>query len=178
MLIKKMNDKGFALVITLLFAMIGLALSGALLYLTVQTTKIGGIGQRYATALDAAKAAGEVALAFIDNYDSTAGTVPDYYDPTYYDTNCIKDKLTTSTLDTAGGNFLWTQCTAGSQNDYTSMTASTMPDIVFDLGEYRAFTKVVDTKVVGSTYYYTVEILTYKLANEREKAQISLVYKK
>ncbi|EDP73446.1 hypothetical protein [Hydrogenivirga sp. 128-5-R1-1] len=59
------NQKGIALITTLVLGLIALAFIGALLYLLTSGTKISGVEKRYYTALEAAKSGAELVISNI-----------------------------------------------------------------------------------------------------------------
>ena len=61
----KNNEKGIALVVTLILGVIALAFIGALLYFLTSGTKISGTEKRYYTALEAAKGGADLIIADI-----------------------------------------------------------------------------------------------------------------
>ncbi|MBF0564230.1 MAG: hypothetical protein HQK89_03210 [Nitrospirae bacterium] len=175
---RKGREEGFALVITMLFALIGLALSGALLFMVIEGSKISGIMQRYSTALDAGKGASEDMMNLMTGYPTTMtpgfGTIQ-----TTNGANCIYDKLSKSTL-TSAGTYQWTNCTA-SQANTTSTDPTNYPDIISDLGNYRVYSKITDTEQSGTTspiyMIYTVVTLSQKINNPSENAQITYLFR-
>jgi Tfp pilus assembly protein PilX len=56
---KNLNNKGMALIITLILSLVSLGLLAALFFLTTSGTRISGINLRYATSLEAAKGASD-----------------------------------------------------------------------------------------------------------------------
>ncbi len=61
----KNNQKGIALVTTLVLGLIALAFIGALLYFLTSGTKISGVEKRYYTALEAAKGGANLVISNI-----------------------------------------------------------------------------------------------------------------
>jgi hypothetical protein len=168
------NNKGFALVITMLFAMIALALTGALLYMVTQSTLMTGIGQRYATALDAAKGSLEITNIFIRDYPDTltpaSGTTPTL--------SCTYEKIQNET-------YKWvTNCTA---NDSIDSVASIIafPDVIIVFGIYTTYVKIVNmrfTKTASGTdcesgcSYYTINAYTENTSNRKENTHMTTIY--
>jgi hypothetical protein len=66
------NNKGMALIITLILSLISLGLLIALFYMITSTTKISGINLRYATALEAAKGISDYVMDQLDTLDYTS----------------------------------------------------------------------------------------------------------
>lgn len=196
----KSNDKGFALVITMLFALIGLALSGALLFMVIEATKMSGIAQRYSTALDAGKGAADVVMNLMMKYTPITLTTPDFgtvqSSPvgSAPNANCLNDKITNPTFDTDGVTWKWTNCSAtcASPCAYTSTDATVNPDIITNYTDvygnptFTVYTKIIDTEIVPSTgcpagaasgLVYTVSITSQKTNNPGENAQINFLYR-
>lgn len=168
------NEKGFALVITMLFAMIALALTGALLYMVTQSTLMTGIGQRYATALDASKGASEITYIFIRDY-------PEISNPTtgsLLNQNCTYEKIQNETAK-------WTtSCTAPDSDDSID-SVKTKYDIQIDLGLYRTWSKIVDTRITktgsgteceNGCYYYTIITYTENTSKPMENSHTTAVF--
>ncbi|MEO5356659.1 MAG: hypothetical protein H7844_05100 [Nitrospirae bacterium YQR-1] len=175
------SEKGFALVLTMLFAVMALAFTGALMFMTIQGTKVTGLSQRYATALDAGKGAADIAMNLVVQYTegTPPKTAPDY--GTVQSAACLTDKLSKSTLNTSTGAYQWSNC-SGTQSVVTSSDAKTSTDIVATLGDYTSYTKIIDVQNTddgtGTKYmYYTVEVWTEKTANPSENSQISFLYR-
>jgi hypothetical protein len=170
------NNKGFALVITMLFAMIALALTGALLYMVTQSTLMTGIGQRYATALDASKGSMEITFVFIRDYPDTmtpaAGTLPN--------APCAYEKIQHETSKWVSS----TLCTAIDSDDSVD-AVKTNSDVIIVLGLYTTWSKIVNTRITktasgtdcesGCTYY-TIESYTENTSRPMENAHVTSVY--
>jgi hypothetical protein len=174
------NEKGFALVLTMLFAVMALTFTGALMFMTIQGTKVTGLSQRYATALDACKGSADITMNLVVQYNSgTPKTTPDY--GTVQSAACLTDKLSKATLNDTTGAYQWLNC-PGTQAVVTSADAKTSPDVIADLGAYRSYTKIIDVKYTDDTtgtkfMYYTVEVWTEKITNPAENSQISFLYR-
>ncbi|QWR76670.1 hypothetical protein [Candidatus Magnetomonas plexicatena] len=197
------TEKGFALVLTMLFAVMALAFTGALMFMTIQGTKVSGLTQRYATALDAGKGQSDVMMNLALNTPSK--TAPDYGN--VQNVNCLAAKLTYATIgnsvgDTAVGGYSnawltscvaanWTDCSGAATNcsglkaNVTSTNAKDCPDVVAQLGDYCTYSKIIDVKYAddgtGSTgcqfLYYSMEIRTERISNPSENSQISFLYR-
>ncbi|MBF0464376.1 MAG: hypothetical protein HQK88_08270 [Nitrospirae bacterium] len=198
------TEKGFALVLTMLFAVMALAFTGALMFMTIQGTKVSGLTQRYATALDAGKGQSDVMMNLALNTPSK--TAPDSGNPQM--PNCLAAKLAYATIgnsvgDTAVGGYsnAWsTSCVAftrtgdcvgvtttcsGAKDNVTGTNAKDCPDVVAQLGDYCTYSKIIDVKYAddgtGSTgyqfLYYSMEIRTERISNPSENSQISFLYR-
>ncbi len=67
------EEKGIALITTLLLGLIAALLIGALLYFLVNSTRISGIGKSYSIALEAAKGASEYIIERLLSGNLTCG---------------------------------------------------------------------------------------------------------
>ncbi|MBF0319842.1 MAG: hypothetical protein HQL01_08595 [Nitrospirae bacterium] len=185
------NERGFALVLTMLFAMIALALTGALLYIVTQGTKISGIEKRYATALEAARGAGAVMKNYLDGMKAN----PDF--GTIQNSTCLTQKNTLTACD-PDNVYQWTSCSytdyAGNACSGTSATVCTAntslvtssnpkvcPDVISTLGDYKAYTKVIDSrsvKISGQIYnFYTVMTYSENPNIASESSQQTFLYR-
>ena len=72
---KLSNEKGMALVITLILSLVSLGLLVALFYMVSSGTNISGVNLRYSTALEAAKGISEYVMDNLTKMDYTS--VPD-----------------------------------------------------------------------------------------------------
>ena len=72
------NQKGIALVVTLMLLVLGFAIVAILFRLATQETKLAGLEQGYTTALDAAKAGTDLFIDMIANWvtKSTPTRIP------------------------------------------------------------------------------------------------------
>ena len=153
------NEKGIALVMTMVIALIGLGVVSVLLFLVIQGTSMSGYHRFFRTADEAAVGGADVAAEFIRD---RGFAVPNLLNPqrvngspedAAYAASCLNNKLITAR---GGANLLaagaWVNCTSG------ALTANpgTRPDLQFDtpsvtgLASYRVFVKIVDT-VAGNS---------------------------
>lgn len=155
------NEKGIALVMVLVIAMIGLAVVAALLYLVIQGTGISGSHRFYRTADEAAVGGADVAAGFIRGRGDAGSQLliglnavlpTDIMGATQ---KCLQEKLLTARggadLLTAGN---WGNCGGLALDVSANPTAS--PDLRFEtpavpgMQSYRVFVKIVDT-VAGNS---------------------------
>lgn len=157
------NNKGVALVTSLMLTLISLALILTLLYIVTQNTVLSGSHRRYKTALEASYGGVEVFTKEIipqifKDYSSVnafhiakTGLTNNLSDISLNVTatdNCMMQKL-------INPSSRWTNC---SEDQKSSSLASvkSAPDIIFNLqgvrdsAGYKVFTKIVDT-VPGNT---------------------------
>jgi len=147
------NEKGIALVMVLVIAMIGLAVVAALLYLVIQGTGISGSHRFYRTADEAAVGGADIAAGFIKNRGAAVAGLINTQLLTQA-SNCLQDKL----LIARGADFVaagnWANCTGNAIDVSTNPTSG--PDLQFEtpavpgMQSYRVFVKIVDT-VVGNS---------------------------
>jgi hypothetical protein len=153
------NERGIALVLVLILALISLAIVSALLYMATIGTRTSGAEKFYRTADEAAYGGTRIAVDMIvTNLDSAStggalsaplpalGTVLSLNQP------CLRQKWS---LPPGVGFANWTQCNANER----SLDASVAPDMTFQLSGATAdgmpnpdnvFAKVVDT-IEGNT---------------------------
>ncbi|KJR43589.1 hypothetical protein MCHI_000491 [Candidatus Magnetoovum chiemensis] len=184
-MIKISNNRGFALVLVMLFSLVAVTLTAALIYMSINTTKLVGTEQRYHSSLDAGKAFTDVMINYILSYPGVL--TPDYGN--LIDSLCMRDKLTSETFSISSGAYQWTNCNGyGTQAQITSPTDADIKnyaDITSSLGKYTVYTKIVNTILgidssdcTGSgCLYYSVEVLTENTANTVEKSRISFLYR-
>jgi hypothetical protein len=67
----KSNNKGMALILTLVLSFVAMMLVGAMLYFLNTGTSVSGIQKRYASALDAAKGVADVVINNLFNESAT-----------------------------------------------------------------------------------------------------------
>jgi hypothetical protein len=159
------NEKGIALVTALIMMVLGFAVVVTLLLMVTQGTKITGIEQRYAVALDASKGGADFIINMIRN-DLT--NPPNFAGASGISGSpCLKQKLEKPT-STAN----WDSC---SSNASTSDPMD-QPDVTLALNNYQVFVKIVDTRETDTDFLYTINIRS-QLPNGTEHAEISLLYK-
>ncbi|GLI35732.1 hypothetical protein [Desulforhabdus amnigena] len=165
------NERGIALITTLLLMVMGFAVVVILLHLVTQGTKISGIEQRYSTALEASKGGEYVIIDTILN-DGTlnddliaSGNILD----DAFNADCLYQKLTKVT--SASPKVNWPSCT-----DYASTTDPTKdPDVILNLSNYQVSIKIVDTKETSEAFIYTINVRA-QVPNSPEHSEISFLY--
>lgn len=145
------NEKGMALVMSLVLAVVTLAFSAALIFMITQGTRMSGLEKIYASALDAGKGGVEVITQAIDDggdIDISGLTIPN--------TLCLNEKLYKKTaywnldLDDPAHPPL------GDENTYCKISgpamsedASVAPDMELTIGSgqntYRIYLKITET---------------------------------
>ncbi len=195
-------EKGIALVMVMILAMISLAIMAALVYMITASTQVSGIMKRYTTSIEAGKGGAAVMFQAI-----AAGGDPGYIGTTLggaiSNNACFSAKLNNATSD-------WSTV-AGSSCSDTSMTitpgTTTSYDMNFNLGTiptYTVYAKIVDTvpgnsnRSVGGAaglvtsgvvnansgeiavqsipYMYTIEVQSVNQSNTAERTNYSILY--
>lgn len=191
-----LNDKGIALVMTLVISAIGLAIMAGLIYMITVGTQISGIQKRYKTALEAGMGGSEFSYEVIGARMTPSFTPAAFSMPALdvSGTNCLNPKLNTST---GTWPVVCSQTVAIDHNDQTTY------DWRFELGAgptYRVYAKIVDTvegnsggdtglvkggvvstgvgevTVMSRPYLYTIEIDAQDRDNPAERAKLSVLY--
>lgn len=165
------NEKGMALVMSLILAVVCLSFSAALIYMITQGTRMSGLEGRYATCLDAARGGLEVMTNIIDrggDFDSSATlsidlspditeAVPTPPAPGSQE-ECFRDHKLKKSTDQWNDNdndpstpVLATPCMLpyAIYDELNKVPVKDVPDITMVLGsspdEYNIYLKIVDT---------------------------------
>ena len=166
------NEKGIALVLVLVLALIGLAMVSALVFMATQGTTLSGAMRFYRTADEAGVGAAELTTEYVLNRGAMpilgfnigcACGVPDVYTDNVEDSNgngrpdageprsCRCDKLCNPTAQyNAGGSTLCADADAVTGGLQISVDPSANFDGSVVLGVYTVTYKIVDT-VEGNT---------------------------
>ena len=176
------NQKGIALVTTLVLLVLGFAVVAILIRLTTLQSKLTSLEQGYTAALDVAKAGADDFIYNSQvclNNNSVGSSNPCASPPTGFGTlngsgatSCLYMKLFNNTASwatsaTAGWNTA--QCGAQTQASASDNTnIQQYPDITVTLGNYTAYVKIINTYLTAAPlqstdpcypngcYYYTV----------------------
>jgi len=180
------NEKGVVLIFVLLLSVVALITTGGLLHMLARSGYVSGQQKRYNTALEAGRGGVEATLQVVA--DRGAVTVP------------LTNLVLGADLNTklANPTVSW-----GMGVDSTSAinpAVNTSYDILFDLGTYRIYSKIVDTvdgnsgadtglikagvvnsgtgevTVMSVPYLYAIEELTETPGNASERAKLSVLY--
>ncbi len=169
------SEKGIALVMVLILALIALAIVSSLIFLVTQGTKTSGYHKRYATSLDAGHGGAEIVADLVTLRGDLSIPLPSFGLPTHpipgscacgfdadpYDENyplpspdtCLCRKLCIPAYKSDGTNN-WEAagagaCSAGGAS--ASMDPIISPDMLFTLAgtgtSYDVFAKIVDTTI-------------------------------
>lgn len=190
------NERGVALMVVMILAVILLGIMASLVYMLVASTQVSGIQKRYKTALDASKGGADVAFEMI----ATRGLLDISGLTIQMPTNasdCLKAKLNSQTSTWSS------KCTSPSLSGQINTADSMSYDLFFTLGttaQYDVYAKIVDTvngnsaadlglqkqgvvssntgevQAVSKPYLYTLEIQAQNRANPAERAQYSILY--
>jgi len=142
------NNKGMALITTIILSVIALLLVGTVYYLLNSGTKISGIQARYTTALEASKGASEYVMNLIlDKFD-----------------NISTEEISCSSL---------TEC-AGYTGNCIDLSAKNYNK----LGGFDICAKVLDSKYFPNKnlVIYSIEVRAINPNNNDEKSVIQFVY--
>jgi Tfp pilus assembly protein PilX len=198
------NEKGVALVTSLLLTLISLGMVMALLQIVLMQTKISGAHKRYKNSLEAAHGGVQliakeiIPMLFNQDIPDPKATLTSEFTAIDLDTSsndCLKQKLTS----TSGS---WTACGADSQ----TMEAKKAWDLSFKLpgvsgAGYQVYAKIVDSKpgnsdtsgqnldsgagVAGASNgvdpmhvpgVYRIEAVGESTTNSKEKAELTVFY--
>jgi Tfp pilus assembly protein PilX len=189
------NQKGIALVVTLMLLVLGFAVVATLLRLATQETKLSGLEQGYTTALDAAKAGTDL---FIEQVEISQGGLTNVPNPpagfgtNYLNGTCLTIKMAqptsswTGTSGWGGGCPNLAQATSPFPTDSTN-TAGYYYDTTLPLGSYTVYVKVIDNYPSAANgisnspcqygcNYYTV-VTRAQAQGSNEHADIQFVYR-
>ncbi|NTV49690.1 MAG: hypothetical protein HGB32_02585 [Geobacteraceae bacterium] len=200
------NDKGIALVTSLMLTLLTLTISMVMLYMVLQSTQMSGAHKRYKNSLDAAVGGVDIVTMDVLPYlisfaaDPTASTLISRLNAsmnlsasTGVSDACLQAKLTSKTWGAACG----TASSNINPKDAPDMTFTLASQFVGSVG-YRVYTKIISTTPgstdisgrnlegqsttgappgdVGAPYLYRIEVSSEKNTNPLEKANLSVLY--
>ncbi|MGC9194484.1 MAG: hypothetical protein ACP5IL_03410 [Syntrophobacteraceae bacterium] len=193
------NQKGLALITTLLLMALGFVVVGILMRLVHNQSKLTGLQQGYATSLDAAKA-GADDFIYTAQLCLYGGTAPCTSPPQGFGTvtgsgtaaGCLSMKLRNAT--TAWGTNGWNASLCGTALQATDSGITNLtqfPDITAVLGNYTVYVKVVNTYIgpapqnasqtdpcySNGCYYFTVVSQAVNTATKQAQAQVQFIYR-
>jgi hypothetical protein len=156
------NNKGIALVTTLVLGLVALTFIGALLYMLTSESGSSGISKRYTTALEAAKGAADYVISGL-----------------------LAEKLICSSFDGA------VQCKCSELDENLSCPDTTgvkvgkviLPAEFQQLGDFSVNVELLAKEIAKETIDERVEIYSFRVLSskstgrEPEKAEIDFVYK-
>jgi len=172
------NEKGIALITTLMLMVLGSGVIATLLYTVLYGTKITRLGQQYTIALDAAKGGADLIINMMQNEvygpPALAGAVA------ASSTACMEQKLTQATFD-SDPSASWPSCcayaanTADCNQDMWNSNPTVRPDLTLTLANYQVFVKVINTRKTGSKFLYKVNVRAQDPTGQ-SRADISFLY--
>lgn len=193
------NEKGVALAMALVLAVISLAFASSLMYISTRGAKMSGLEKRYKTALGASKGGIQLSSNIVGAGGNDASALA-----SFDDTNCLNAKLFNKTAEWAT-----TGCPGADQRNADPFTR---PDVFFVLGaapdDYVVSVKIIDTiegnspPVSGGSgetvdvkgvveggrgqsgiivplhmpFLYTIEVVSRSNTNPDEIAQVTYLY--
>lgn len=182
------NEKGLALISTLMLLVLGFGVVAMLLRLVTAETKLARLEQSYTTALDTGKAGADMLIFMVQNGISSppnpgigTGTSP-------LGGQCLNIKMTNATSGWYTAAWTAAGCPTLASGQATSADPAIAPDVTMTLAAYTVSIKIVDTSVRtgtflddGSTcdygcYYYTVNVRSVA-PSTNERADITFVYR-
>lgn len=158
------NEKGIALITTLILGLVALTFIGALLYMLTSESTTSGISKRYSTALEAAKGASEYVISSL-LADTLECSTPD---------GSIKCKCIDLDNDLV--------C-PGASNSSQKAIKVVLPSEYSNLDDYKVDVTLLAKEIAEDTADEKVEIYSFKITSqsartrEPEKAEINFVYK-
>lgn len=187
------NQKGIALVSTLILLVLGVGVVAILFRLCTQETKLTRLEQGYTAALDAAKGGADVFMYMRQNgaFTPPAGSGSSTpFGTSPLGGQCLQVKMQNSTL-TWSTDTGWNSSTCGSQTQATSTDPTQFPDITLSLANgaitYTVDVKVIDTylsaAVSGSQtcpngcYYHTVLSRALPQGGPGQYAEVFFIYR-
>lgn len=183
------NEKGIALVTTLMLLVLGFMVVMTLLRLVTAETKISRLEQTYTTALDASKAGTDLFIFLVQNGLSSppnpgAGTNP--FGSSSYSGHCLHVKMNNVTSSWYTQSE-WTSnaCPGSASGQATSPDPTVQPDLTLTLSNYTVNLKLVDTTLTAATssgtcssngcWFYTVNVRA-QAPGTNEHSDITFVY--
>lgn len=132
----RMNEKGIALIIALITALIILILGSIALYVSIKSTKISGSFRQYRASIQAAKGGYEETKYIID-YVKLHDIAPSISDGNFTNFANFKDKLKDATAENT--TSVWTDDAKNPDKTVSD------PDITLDIGGYNVYVKLINT---------------------------------
>ena len=181
------NERGIAMVVVLLLMMVALALTGGMLYMLARGGYMSAMERRYKSALEAGIGGSDVTLQLVAGRGVLAMQPGN---------NLVINSTINAKLDNATSTW-----GAGVDSGVSITPDNTLTyDARFDLGDYRVYTKIVDTVqgnsgadegllksgvvnagtgelvVVSMPYLYSIELPAQHSTNPRQRAKLSVLY--
>ncbi len=185
------NQKGIALVATLLLVVLGFGVVAILFRLATQETKLARLEQGYTAALDAAKSGADLFIYMVQNATPNppvpgglGANTP--FGTSYLAGKCLNVKMCNSTSNWTT-NAAWPGCPSQANATSTDPTVGTDVTLTLTNGAipYNVYVKVIDNYLTQGTgaapcqngcYYYTV-LTRAQTPGSGEYAEILFVYR-
>jgi hypothetical protein len=169
------NEKGIALLTTLMLMVLGFGVVATLLYMVTYGTKTSSVEQKYATALDAAKGGADFLINMMQNElfgpPGLGGVVV-----SSSSSLCMEQKLTQATTESNPSSG-WPPCCSGNSTQCVNSDPRILPDLTLAVGGCQVFVKIINTKITNNAYLYTVSVRADSPTDSREPhAEISFLY--
>jgi hypothetical protein len=161
------NEKGVALLTTLMLMVLGFGVVTTLLYMVTQGTKITRLEQEYATALDAAKGGADMIINMMQN---ELWGPPDLAGAVGANAACLEQKLTQQTSHSEP-LLNWPSCTAQATSSDTRIS----PDLTLTLANRQVFVKIIHTTKTNTNFLYLVNVRA-EIPGSQEHVEISFLY--
>ena len=161
------NEKGVALLTTLMLMVLGFGVVTTLLYMVTQGTKTTRLEQEYATALDAAKGGADIIINMMENELFSAPTMASTVSS---NASCLEEKLSNPTTDD-NSSANWPSCTG----QPTSSDPKTDPDLTLTLANRQVFVKVIHTTKTNTNYLYLINVRA-EIPGSEAHVEISFLY--
>jgi hypothetical protein len=173
------NEKGIALLTTLMLMVLGFGVVATLLYMVTYATKTTSVEQKYATALDAAKGGADFLINMMQNEmfgPPTLGGVV----VSSSNSLCIQQKLTQATTD-SNPSAAWPPCCTDNStqcnSDIVNSDPRILPDLTLAVGGCQVLVKIINTKITNNDFLYTVSVRANSpTANGEPHAEIFFLY--
>ena len=161
------NEKGVALLTTLMLMVLGFGVVTTLLYLVTQGTRTTRLEQGYATALDAAKGGADIIINMMENELFSA---PALASTVSSNASCLEEKLTNPTSDD-NSSANWPSCTG----QPTSSDPQTDPDLTLTLANRQVFVKIIHTTKTNINFLYLINVRA-QIPGSQEHVEISFLF--
>jgi hypothetical protein len=161
------NEKGVALLTTLMLMVLGFGVVTTLLYMVTQGTKTTRLEQEYTTALDAAKGGADIIVNMMENELFIAPTMASTVS---LNATCLEDKLKNATTDD-NSSASWPSCTG----QPTSSDPETDPDLTLTLANRQVFVKIIHTTETTTNFLYLINVKAKRPGSEAH-VEISFLY--
>ncbi len=200
------NEKGIALIIALIVAVVILILGGMSLYLSTQSTRISGMYKQYRSSEEAAEGAFDLTkniITKIKKSNSSGNSIQKPPELKDIKQKCLEYKLSTLTKNWTNTELSSNQC----PNSLDKVESPNVDDVIdyydmkYVLGNYIVYIKIVNSligysstnpikaKSISGTeglkgnlpsspspYLYRVEIISQSKTNNNDKVHISVLY--